>query len=185
MANLETRGESSLGESLGRGEDESETFAQEGGEAGKPRFIDEADGDEIAQVDAVLVAEGGKFHAHEGCERDEAERSGVLALVDAGVGFRLVGTGLFLRKDDMHSIADLAVCAVEEDIKRPAVAGRGDAAMVEAGRCQRDGRGGNVLGRVRSDGGDAVAGGVVRVGAAVGRARGLRAGPQAALGGYL
>ena len=75
VANLETSGESSVG----RGEDERETFAQGGGE--------EADGDEIVQMDAVFVAEGGEFHAHKGCERDEPELSGVLARVDAGVGF--------------------------------------------------------------------------------------------------
>ena len=33
-------------------------------------------GDEIAQVDAVLVAEGGELHADEGCERDETELFG-------------------------------------------------------------------------------------------------------------
>ena len=115
-----------------------------GGEAGKPRCIDEADGDEIAQVDAVFVAEGGEFHAHKDCERDETELSSVLALVDAGVGFGLVGAGLFLREDDMQSVANFSLRTFEKDIECAAVFGRGDAAMVEAGRFQRDGRGGKV-----------------------------------------
>jgi hypothetical protein len=76
--------------SLRRGEGESEKFAQLDREVGRQRFIDEADGNEIAQVEAVFVAEGGEYHAVEGREQDETEFSGVLAFLKTDVGLGLL-----------------------------------------------------------------------------------------------
>ena len=83
----------------------------------EPRRINQADADEITDMNAVLVAEGRQLDPDQSFKGEDAEMLRLLGLINIGVGQRLGRADLFAGKHEMHGLARLGVGAVEKDIQ--------------------------------------------------------------------
>lgn len=101
------------------------------GELGQPPGVNQAHVDQITQVRAVLVAEGCQFDPHQGIQRDDAKRAGVLGLADIRIGQGFVRPDLLVSENDTHGIAGPGGGTVQEHIKA------GHMAVDEANRLER------------------------------------------------
>ena len=112
---------------------------------GEPACIDETYAEKVAQIDAVLVSKGGKFHPHEGSERDEAKLPGVFAFADGGIWLRLIGPGFLSGEQDADAIRDFTVFAIEKNVHGSRLAEGGYAPMGKSVSCHCSHRLGEVF----------------------------------------
>ena len=99
-----------------------QAFSEHRRKRADPRGVNQTDVDQVAEVHAVLVAEGGQFDAHERGEREDPEEAGVFGFVDVRVGEGLLRAYLFAGEDEMDGLARAKVRPVEEDVPPARVA---------------------------------------------------------------
>jgi len=80
-------------------------LGEDRGEPGQPPGVEQADVDQVAEVGAVLVANGGQLDPHERLEPEHLEGAGVLGVADVGIGQGLVRADLLVGEDDVHRVA--------------------------------------------------------------------------------
>ena len=118
------------------GQDFFQPLAQDFRQPRQPPRVDQSDAEQVAHMDAVLVAESRKLHAHESLQRHEAEVTGILAFFDLCVRFRLAGLGALSGEDDAHGVTDAALGTIQEDVHRARLSQRGHPAVLEPGSLQ-------------------------------------------------
>ena len=92
------------------------------GKAGRPRGVDEAEFEEVAEVHAIFAMEGRELHTDERFEGDDAEFFGALGLGDIRGGGVIIRADFFVGNDDVDGVAGFGVGAVEEDVEAGGVA---------------------------------------------------------------
>jgi hypothetical protein len=120
------------GSPVGRVEEGLEAGGKGRGEFGGPGLVDEADVDEVAEVGAVFVAEGGELDLDEDGEREDAERAHVLGIGGVGIGRGFVRADEFVGEDEVDGVAGARGWAVEEEVEL-GVATMGEASEFEGG----------------------------------------------------
>ena len=81
-----------------------------------PRFINEPDADQIAEMSAVLVAERREFHPHERVEAQHAKRFRGLRLDHIRSWQGMIRAHSFTREDDVDRIPGFRLRTVEEQV---------------------------------------------------------------------
>ena len=94
---------------LGVIEHRLQSLTQRRRDARNPTFIDESDSDQIANVYAILVAEGGQFHPHECIERCQTKVRRDFRLFDTGARKLVVQPHSLVGEYDVNRVSRLGV----------------------------------------------------------------------------
>ena len=84
-----------------------------------PTRVDQPDVEQVAQVRAILVAEGRQLDPHQRLQRKHAERPGLLGLAHVRVRQHFLRPDLLPREDDMDRVA-LFACGPSRNRSSPA-----------------------------------------------------------------
>jgi hypothetical protein len=85
-------------------------------QACRPGGVDEADVDQVAEVGAVFVAEGGEFHANEGFEVQDLVTPRRCLRHFRG-SEEVFGSDFFTGKDNVDSISRFSIWAIQEHVE--------------------------------------------------------------------